>query len=137
MGYVLYCDGASKGNPGDAGIGAIFIDPKQQITDSLSQYIGQTTNNIAEYTSLLYGLDLPVKHGIRHIDVYMDSDIVVSQINGDYNIKAYHLLRLYRQIMSIIVQFKSFTIQRIPREQNWLADKLANLAVERYRYQEG
>ncbi len=122
--YELYTDGASKGNPGDAGIG--FVIKKEGFNiEEQSMYLGKTTNNVAEYTALIEGLKRVVELGIRRVNVYSDSELMVKQINKEYSIKNEKLKELYLQAAQIIKELDEFSIQHIPREQNKEADRLS------------
>ncbi len=122
--YELYTDGASKGNPGHAGIGFVIKKDGYTIQEQ-SKYIGITTNNVAEYTALLEGLKRIKTLGINKVKVFSDSELMVKQINGDYSIKNNVLQKLYNQVMSITKGLKSFSVEHIPRSQNIEADRLS------------
>ncbi len=122
--YELYTDGASKGNPGYSGIGFV-IKKEGCIIEEKSEYIGITTNNVAEYTALLRGLERAHELGIKNIRVFSDSELMVKQINGIYSIKNEKLKGLAAKIMHLITTFDSFVLKHIPREENKLADKLS------------
>lgn len=119
----LYCDGASRGNPGDAGIGFILIFNGKKI--EMSEYIGKTTNNVAEYTALIKGLEEAIKVGIKEIKIFLDSELIVRQLNGVYNVKNKNLILLYFNVKELLSKFKKYEIFHINREQNTFADKLA------------
>lgn len=125
----IFCDGASSGNPGDSGIGAVIIIGDHKYT--ISEYIGKATNNIAEYTALIKGLQDAKRHGAEAVDVCTDSELMVKQIKGQYRVKSENLLKLYRQAISLLTAFKSYSIMHIPREKNMEADNLAKNAISR------
>jgi ribonuclease HI len=125
---VLFCDGASSGNPGDSGIGILLIIGDH--TYRLSEYIGDATNNIAEYTALVKGLQEAKRHGADSVDIRTDSELMVKQIKGHYRVKSENLLKLYEQAISLLRRFKSYTITHIPREKNADADNLAKSAIK-------
>ncbi len=125
---ILYCDGASKGNPGHSGIGAVILINGNKTT--LSSYIGLATNNIAEYTALLKGLEEVRKHDVAAIDIFTDSELLTRQVKGIYQVKSPNLLSLYKKVMLMLNGFKQYTINHIPRESNSEADRLANLGAK-------
>ncbi len=129
--YELYTDGASKGNPGNAGIGAVIKKDGYPI-EEISRYIGVATNNIAEYTALIEGLEKLKEMGIKKVKAFSDSELVVKQINGIYSIKNAELKKLHGRFKEIASYFDSFTIEHIPREQNKEADRLSKRAADGY-----
>ncbi len=125
----IYIDGASKGNPGPAGVGVIICDGNG-IVKNISDYIGNTTNNIAEYTALIYGLQEALLLKAEGININTDSQLVYRQLKREYRIKDENLLRLYLQVVKLISGFKSVSLRHIPRKDNRGADKLATLAIK-------
>ena len=126
---TLYTDGCCRGNPGPAGIGVVIKDHRKKILKELSEYIGAATNNIAEYSALIRGLKAAGGLGAEEITVFMDSELVVKQLNGDYRVKDDGMKELFRQTLEILKDFKSFEIKHIDRSKNKEADKLANKAI--------
>lgn len=125
----IYCDGASSGNPGHAGIGVVI-----QIQDSkieISEYIGITTNNVAEYSALIRGLEEVKKLGLRRIEIFLDSELLVKQIKGLYRIKSVSLKPLWEKAQYILKQLDSYRVTHIQRELNKEADSLARKAIKR------
>ena len=129
--WTLYCDGASRGNPGPAGAGALLLDPLGQIRVQSGEYLGQTTNNVAEYRALLLGLKLAQDLGVRKLQVFADSELLVRQLNGSYRVKAPHLLPLWQAAQRELQKFEAHAISHVPREENSPADGLANRAIDR------
>lgn len=127
----LHTDGGARGNPGPAGIGAVLFDPDGNVIGELAESIGETTNNVAEYTALNRGLDMALEKGVTEIDVYVDSQLVVSQVKGDWKIKNERLRALAAKAESSLSKFGSARLRQIPREKNSDADKLANQAMDR------
>ncbi len=128
---IIHIDGAARGNPGPAGVGVIvFGNKKEKIT--FSAYIGETTNNVAEYTALLNALEIPEVKESKVIKIYSDSELLVNQINGFYRVKNRMLQTLYAQAKQVLADFKKVEIEYVPREKNAGADKLANAAIDRY-----
>ncbi len=124
---VLYCDGASSGNPGKSGIGAVLTFGDK--TYEISENIGIATNNIAEYTALIKGLSKAISLKIETLSIFLDSELLVRQIEGSYKVKNEKLKELYLDVISQLRSFKGYSIQHIPREQNKKADALARKAV--------
>lgn len=127
--YTAFIDGASSGNPGDAGIGIIIYKDKEAVV-SESKYIGKQTNNFAEYTALIVLLEMVEKHGIKKIKVFSDSELVVKQMSGEYKIKNEVLRELAHKAQSYQKKIK-FTLEHIRREGNGEADELAKSASKR------
>ncbi|KAF0145413.1 MAG: ribonuclease HI [Nitrospirae bacterium] len=124
---VLYCDGASSGNPGKSGIGAVLTFGGK--TYEISENIGIATNNIAEYTALIKGLSKAISLKIETLSIFLDSELLVRQIEGSYKVKNEKLKELYLDVISQLRAFKGYSIRHIPREQNKKADALARKAV--------
>lgn len=124
---VMFCDGASSGNPGEAGIGVVLIIGEKK--HRISEYIGRATNNIAEYMAILRGITEAKRRGIHIIEINTDSELLVKQIKGQYRVKSSNLIGLYNRTISLLEDFESYTIRHIPREKNTEADTLAKKAV--------
>lgn len=125
----IYIDGASKGNPGLSGIGVVVCQ-KSQTIKNISLFIGQATNNIAEYTALIYGLQEALILKAERVKVNTDSQLLYRQIKKIYKIKNPGILALYQQAQHLISGFKEVEFKNIPREENRGADRLSNLAVK-------
>jgi len=125
----IYIDGASKGNPGPSGIGVVICQDSQTIKN-ISSYIGNTTNNVAEYTALIYALQEALKLKAQILNINTDSELLCRQVNKVYKIKSPNILGLYNQVTHLISGFKQVTINNIPREKNRGADKLATKAIK-------
>jgi ribonuclease HI len=125
-------DGASRGNPGPAGIGAVveFGDGRAPI--ELSSYIGETTNNVAEYRALLMALEEAGRHVPASLTVFSDSELLVRQLNGQYKVKAENLRPLYLEVRARLRAFPAARILHVGRERNRRADLLANLAIDQH-----
>ena len=130
---AVYIDGGARGNPGPAGGGfAVFKNGKAVMKGS--EFFGLKTNNQAEYLALRLALrEIYVKLGDGNVDlnVFMDSQLVVEQMNGNYKVKNANIKPLFQEVRRIADQFKSFTISHVPREENAVADALANQAMDR------
>lgn len=132
MDAEIFSDGASSGNPGHAGIGVVIRITGQPEKDyRISEYIGITTNNVAEYSALLLGLKKAHSLGFKKIAVYIDSELLVKQINGAYRVKSELLRPLWKEAQHLLTQFDSFSITYIRREMNKEADLLAKKAVKK------
>lgn len=131
--FAIAVDGASKGNPGAAGIGVVVYNETGEILAEISEYIGEATNNVAEYSALLRGLREVLSLGGTSIRISTDSELMVKQIVGVYKVKSPHLVAYYQDAKSLLSQFKDAKIRHVPREQNVLADKLASGAATRKR----
>jgi ribonuclease HI len=126
----LHADGGARGNPGPAGIGVLLRDEEGVVIAEVARGIGETTNNVAEYGALIAGLELAIEHGVTELDVYMDSELVVSQLEGRWKIKNDRLRSLAVTARSLMGRFERVTIHQVPREQNAHADRLANLGMD-------
>ena len=130
MKVIIHADGASRGNPGQAAIGATIKDGEGRLLASLSRPIGRATNNQAEYRAVIAALKEAVKLGAGEADIYLDSELVVKQINGSYRVRNAALKPLYLEVKGLAASFKGFRISHIPRRQNAEADGLANAAFQ-------
>ncbi len=130
MRYQLFCDGASRSNPGDASIGiSILLDGKEVHT--ISKKIGIATNNEAEYQALIDGLNYCVDNSIKEIQVFLDSNLVVEQVNKNFKVKAGNLKVLNSKVDDLIQEFNFIEINHVYREENKRADQLANMALDK------
>ncbi len=127
---AINTDGAARGNPGPAAIGATIRDEQGRLIACLSRSIGTTTNNQAEYMAIIAALQKAISLGARHADVNSDSELMVKQINGEYRVKNIALKPLYQRVKQLQGQLEGFSIAYIPREQNAEADDLANRALD-------
>ena len=125
---VIHTDGASSGNPGPSGIGAVVSISGRK--HELAEFIGSATNNIAEYTSIIRALELAQELGATRIEAFMDSELVVKQMRGEYKVKNAGLRPLFEKASALASSFSSFAIAHVPREQNKEADKLSKKGVE-------
>lgn len=125
----LYIDGASKGNPGPSGIGVVICKDGQTLKN-IASFIGNTTNNIAEYTALIYGLQEGLMLKAESLKINTDSQLLYRQINKVYKIKNPNLLGLYNQAVHLFSNFKEVKINHISRQDNRGADKLATKAIK-------
>jgi ribonuclease HI len=126
----FYTDGGARGNPGPAGIGVVIKDSNGKVIRDFSGFIGRATNNEAEYQSLIKGLELALDCGLNDCKAWMDSELVVKQINGEYRVKKKELKILWLQARSLIGEFEKFELSHIKRENNQEADALVNQAID-------
>ncbi len=126
---IIFTDGASRGNPGPAAIGATIKDEHGGLIASISQSIGQTTNNQAEYRAIIAALEKAIRLGASHVEIRADSELLVKQINGRYRVKAASIKPLYQRVKELLSRLERFTITHIPRSENTEADSLANRAL--------
>ena len=127
---VIFTDGTAEPNPGPAAIGATIKDEQGKLITSISQGIGQATNNQAEYRAIIAALENAIRLGASQVDIHSDSELVVRQINGRYRVKNAALKPLYQRVKQLQSHLKGFTITHIPRQQNIEADSLANMALK-------
>lgn len=123
---ILFSDGASSGNPGPSGIGAVIKmgDSEHEISEN----IGLATNNIAEYKALIAALKKAIALNVEDVIINLDSELIVRQINGTYRVKNKGLLPLFAEVTHLLRKFKCYNIYHIPREENKKADMLAKKA---------
>ncbi len=129
---TAYIDGASRGNPGPAAIGVV-IEKDQRPLLELSQYIGNTTNNVAEYTALITAIEEALRLGGEHLFVLSDSQLLVRQMDGSYKVKNPNILSLFQRASSLSQRLKSFHIKYIERALNSQANTLAARIVKHYQ----
>ena len=128
--YLLYTDGAARGNPGPAGAGAYICTEDGKVVAEIAEYLGETTNNVAEYQGLLFGLRKLLELGAQEVEVRADSELMVKQLNGLYRVKHPNLIPLYREAKALLGKISSYKIRHIRREMNEDADRLSNQAID-------
>ena len=136
MHFILYADGGSRGNPGPAGAGALVRDEEGTQVVTVSEFLGNTTNNIAEYTAVLRaleGLRELLKEAVSSatVEARLDSQLVVRQMNGEYKIKHPNIVPLAGKVKDVMRAFKSVSFTHVYREENKEADALANEAMDK------
>ncbi|MCD4704494.1 ribonuclease HI family protein [bacterium] len=129
--YKLFTDGGARGNPGPAGIGGVLYNSKDEVVADFSVYLGETTNNQAEYKALLKGLELALENKVEDLESFLDSELVVKQLNREYKVKNKDLALLFVKAWNLSLSFRKITFQHVYREQNKAADALANEAMDR------
>ena len=125
----MYADGASRSNPGPAGIGVVIYKNGEELF-TISEYIGTKTNNEAEYLALLKGLDYLIEQDEQFANCFLDSKLVVEQAKGNFRVKAENLIPLNQQLKSSINKFNEINFFHVPREKNKRADELANKGID-------
>jgi ribonuclease HI len=128
---IIYTDGGARGNPGPAGIGVAIYDEKRRPLAVISEYLGEATNNQAEYRAVIAALKKAAALGGAELEFYLDSELVVKQLNREYKVKNKDLAPLFLNIHNLSLNFKKITYHHIPREENSEADRLANEAMDR------
>ena len=128
--YHANIDGGSRGNPGPAAYGVVMRDARGEVVASLMKYIGQNTNNVAEYFALIAALDYAQTHGIRALRVESDSELLVKQMRGQYKVKSEELKPLFERAKKMSQTLEMFRIEHVYREQNREADALVNQALD-------
>jgi ribonuclease HI len=139
MKIILYTDGGARGNPGPAGIGGVLykLEPEEtkfktlnlKKIEEFSKYIGETTNNQAEYQALIFGLERAKLLGADEVECRLDSELIVNQLNRKYKVKDRKLGSLFLQVWNLSLGFKKINYKYIPREKNKEADFLVNQAI--------
>ena len=127
---TLYADGGARGTPGPAGSGAVLMDERGVVIAELRRSLGHATNNVAEYTGLIIGLEEALRRGVDDLDVRLDSLLVVQQMNGVWKIKHPGLRPLALRAGELLARFPRRTIVHVPRELNTLADAQVNRAID-------
>jgi len=128
--YKLYSDGGSRGNPGEAACGCVLFKNEKKLVDFDAKYLGIVTNNQSEYLGLIMGLNLAVKHGVKELEVYLDSELAVKQMNGIYKIKNENIKKYKKEIDTILPKFDKIEFRHIRREFNTHADKILNIVLD-------
>lgn len=126
----LFTDGASRGNPGQAGAGAVLLTDQGDELATCSAFLGSCTNNVAEYKALIIGLDKALLKGCTDLAIFLDSELIVRQIQGSYKVKNEVLLPLFRQVRERLARIQHWSINHVPRAQNARADQLANQGID-------
>ena len=131
--WRLFVDGAARGNPGPAGAGAVLFDPDGEKRGEDHRYLGETTNNVAEYRAFILGLELALSQGVKNLHICADSLLVVQQLKGAYQVKTPHLLPLWTQARKTLQKFDAYVISHVDRSLNSEADGLANQAIDQHQ----
>ena len=129
--WTVYSDGASRGNPGPASMGAVVIDPTGRVRHEVSETLGVGTNNFAEYRGLIAGLEAALALGARRVEARTDSELLVRQAIGRYRVRNPGLIPLHNRVLALRSQFDEVVFRHVPRTANRQADALANRALDR------
>jgi ribonuclease HI len=128
---TLWSDGAARGNPGPAGIGVMLKTSAGEVLAAEAQFLGHSTNNVAEYRALLLGLERALELGVRRLEVRADSELLIKQLKGEYRVKNAGLRPLYEQAQALLGRFEATRLLHVRRELNVEADRLANEGIDR------
>lgn len=127
--FTLYTDGGARGNPGNSAC-ACFLLEDDSVVDFNGKFLNTATNNFAEYSGLILGLELAIKKGITTIECRLDSELVVKQITGVYKISSPEIKKLADKVKTKLDKFEKISFKHVPREENKLADKLVNVILD-------
>jgi ribonuclease HI len=130
---VVHVDGGARGNPGPAAAAAVLTDAAGAVVDEATAYLGETTNNVAEYRGLLLGLERARALGATEVEVVNDSELVAKQVNGEYKVKHPDMKALHAEALSTLGAFARWSIRSVPRARNADADALVNQALDANR----
>jgi ribonuclease HI len=134
MKVVVHVDGGARGNPGPAAAAAVLTDPaSRRVVDEATEYLGQTTNNVAEYRGLLLGLARATALGATEVEVLNDSELVAKQVNGEYKVKHPGMQALHAEALAALSAFDAWSLRNVPRSKNADADALVNQALDAAR----
>lgn len=128
--FYIHADGASRGNPGEAGAGAVISDSRGRTLKELKAYLGMASNNGAEYQAAILALERALELGAKRVTLLLDSELVVRQLRGEYRVREPHLKSLHQKARETLNRFSQYSILSIPREENRRADQLANEAID-------
>jgi ribonuclease HI len=123
-------DGAARGNPGPAGAGAVLFDEQGQVLERLGKFLGRQTNNVAEYQGLLLGVRRAKQLGAEELEVVADSELIIRQLSGAYQVRAPALRELHSEALSLLKAFRKVKLVHVPRAQNAEADEMSNRAID-------
>lgn len=126
----VYSDGAARGNPGPSGAGAVLIEPGGKVVAQLGKYLGHQTNNYAEYMGLLLGLKHAKSLGAKEVEVFADSELLIRQLGGRYQVKSPSLRPLYEEAVKLLNDFSRVKLVHVPRAMNAAADEMSNRAID-------
>jgi len=127
---IIHTDGGARNNPGPAGIGAVLYDENKQVVKEISEYIGEATNNQAEYKAVIRAMEEARKLNASELEFYLDSELVVKQLNREYKVKNKELAPLFMKVYNLSQGFRKVTFKHVIRERNKEADALVNKAID-------
>ncbi|PIR42765.1 ribonuclease H [candidate division WWE3 bacterium CG10_big_fil_rev_8_21_14_0_10_35_32] len=128
--FSLNTDGGARGNPGPSAIGGVIKNSSGEIVNQFKEFTGVSTNNVAEYSALIKGLSVALELGIDSLNCFLDSELVVKQINGMYRVKDENLKLLFERVVNLKSKFSQISFNHVKRKENSLADKLVNEALD-------
>ena len=134
--WVLRCDGGARGNPGPGAAAFALFDPAGEEIEARGEYLGAVTNNVAEYRGLIGGLRAAAQHDVANLRVYMDSELVVRQMTGEYRVKHAGLKLLHEQARREAARFERVEYRAVRREENARADELVNTTLDAVKQSE-
>jgi ribonuclease HI len=134
---IVSCDGAARGNPGPAGAGAQITTPDGRVLAEIAEGLGEATNNVAEYTAVIFGLERAEELGATDVLLRSDSQLLINQLTGVYRVKSPLLQPLHRRVRRLAERFGSIRFEHVPRERNTEADRLANAGVDAWLAEHG
>lgn len=134
---IIHCDGAARGNPGPAGLGVHVSDERGRTVHEIGRGIGIATNNVAEYSALVAGLEWCSQNGVKEVLVRSDSDLLIKQMKGQYRVKNATLQKLHKRARDLAKNFDAVSYEHVRREYNKDADRLANVGVDEWLANEG
>jgi len=129
----MFADGGSRGNPGPAASGAVLFDESGELLAEVGTYLGVATNNVAEWTGLVTGLEAALELGVDDLAVRLDSELVVKQISGAYRVKHEGLIPLHAKAKVLLRKFARVDVQHVRRKENAAADALVNQVLDAHR----
>lgn len=135
--WLVSCDGASRGNPGEAAIGCVVRDPSGEVRGRIGRRLGRATNNQAEYRAAVAGMESALALGARAVELRLDSELIVRQLEGRYRVRKAELIPLFERLRELAGRCERFAVRHVPREQNREADALANGALDGRPVEEG
>lgn len=132
---ILFADGGSRGNPGPAASGAVVygIGEDGKISteiDRIGEFLGENTNNFAEYKALIIGLEMALRNEITHLSVFLDSELIVKQISREYKVKNEQLKVLFNEVSDLLIKFEAIEVKHIKRDKNKVADSIVNEVLD-------
>jgi ribonuclease HI len=127
---IIHTDGASRGNPGRAGIGVAIFNKDYHLIEEVCKFIGESTNNVAEYHAMILAAQKAIAYHAKKVNFKTDSELLVRQLNGVYRVKSQNILFLYNKLMNLLNKIPTWKVQHVSREENVIADALANRGID-------
>jgi len=131
----IFTDGGARGNPGPAATGIAFYGSHGQLLTTFGQYLGSQTNNYAEYSAIVEALREAKKHGAQEVRCFLDSELIVKQLSGQYRVKSKTLLPLFEQVQKLKSSFNRAIFKHVRREQNKVADAMVNKILDQHAHE--